>query len=99
MNDKLEYEREEACAKDMSTNAEINNEKIFVGLYQGQGKNENNVLVIINIGMTSHCREWIHDIYGGKYKLRGDRTHDFSVMLNKKDKSKSLWEIEECLSE
>ena len=40
MHNKLECECEEACVKDTLINLEINNKNTFIGVEQGQGKNQ-----------------------------------------------------------
>lgn len=81
----MEYEYELASVKEILVNVEVNQKKLFVGIEQGTGENEENVLVIMHRGMMSHGKEWTCQNYGTKCKLSGDREHESSVMLNRED--------------
>ena len=48
VNDAVEHEHELESAKEMLGNAEVNQIKVFVGIEQEAGKNEQNVLVVMH---------------------------------------------------
>ena len=52
-HDRMECECELARVKEILANAEVNKKKLFVGIEQDTGKNEDNVLVVMHRGMTS----------------------------------------------
>ena len=50
VNDTIEYECELGSVKWMLGNVEVNQRKMFVGIEQVTGKNEENVLVVMHRG-------------------------------------------------
>ena len=60
--DAMEHGCELGSAKETLGNAEVNQRKIFVGIDQGIGKNEENVLVVMHICMISQGKEWTRKI-------------------------------------
>ena len=99
IHDEMEYEYELASVKEILMNVEVNQKKLFVGVEQGTGKNENNVLVIMHRGMTLYGKEWIRQNYGTKCKLSGNREHESSVMLNREDVPQKVKDVEKFLSD
>ena len=85
MNERMEHEHELENVRETLANVEVNNKKLFVGIEQGIGKNENNVLVVMHRGMMSYGKEWTRQNYGTKFVLIEDKEHESSVTLNREE--------------
>ena len=70
----MEHEHELISVKETLGNTEVNQRKIFAGIEQGTGKNEDNLLVVTRMGMISHGKEWKRKNYGTKCVLIGEKS-------------------------
>ena len=75
----------------------MNQRKKIVGIEQGIGKNEDNVLLVMHRGMMTHRKEWIRKIMK-KCVLIGEKAYESSVTLNREETPQKAKDAEDCAS-
>ena len=85
VNGAAECECELASAKETLGNAEANQRKAFVGIEQGTGKKEKNVLAVMHRGVTGHGKDWSRNNYGTACLFMDEKLHESSVALSNQE--------------
>ena len=58
---------------------EVNRVQLFIGVEQGSGKNQDNVLLIATPKMRQDTRKWISSNYGKSLTIENTETYESSV--------------------
>ena len=81
----MEHECELASTKEKLGNVEVNQNKKFVGIEEGVGKNDDNVLLIMHKGKMSCEKKQTRQNYCTKCVLIWDKEYESSIVLSREE--------------
>ena len=98
VNDAVEHEYELASTKEILGNTEVNQRKMFIGIEQGTGKNKQNMLALMHVGIMVQMKDWKRNNYGSTCLFVDEIVCESSVVLHEQETPGKAKDVEECLN-